>query len=100
MRVIEPGEFVTSIIRCPYCKALLEIDKRDINYFLSKDTTYATYVKCEECESTVFVDKNGEEMKEKYIIAWMPLPEPYKAESSETKQGLAYVDQDTMMPAT
>lgn len=34
------------------------------------------------------------------VVAWMPLPEPYKAESSETEQGLAYADQDTMMPAT
>ena len=60
MKVIEPGEFVTSIIICPYCKALLEFDKRDINYFLSHDNTY---IKCEECESTVFVNKNGEKYK-------------------------------------
>lgn len=33
-------------------------------------------------------------------IAWMPLPKPYKAESGEIKQVLAYTDQDTMMPAT
>lgn len=65
MRVIESGEFVTSIIRCPYCKALLEFDKRDINCFLSKDFTY---VKCEECWSTVFINKNGEkyELSEEY----------------------------------
>ena len=33
------------------------------------------------------------------VVAWMPLPEPYKTES-ETKQGLNYADQDTLMPAT
>lgn len=33
------------------------------------------------------------------VIAWMPLPEPYKPES-KTKQALAYADQDTLMPAT
>lgn len=57
MKIIESGEFVTSMIRCPYCKALLEIDKRDIRYFLSRDFTY---IKCGECELTVFVNKNGE----------------------------------------
>jgi hypothetical protein len=33
------------------------------------------------------------------IIAWMPLPQPYKSES-KTKQGLEYADQDTLMSAT
>ncbi len=33
------------------------------------------------------------------VIAWMPLPEPYKADN-KTEQGLAYADQETMMPAT
>ena len=31
--------------------------------------------------------------------AWMPLPSPYKVDN-RTEQGLAYADQDTMMPAT
>lgn len=34
------------------------------------------------------------------VEAWMPLPKPYKSEGSETKQDLAYADQETMMPAT
>lgn len=34
------------------------------------------------------------------VSAWMPLPKPYKSEGSETKQDLAYADQETMMPAT
>ena len=34
------------------------------------------------------------------VIAWMPLPKPYETESSETEQGLAYADQETMMSAT
>ena len=33
------------------------------------------------------------------VIAWMPLPTPYKAES-KIEQALAYADQDTLMPAT
>lgn len=35
------------------------------------------------------------------VIAWMErkMPEPYKADN-RTEQGLAYADQDTMMPAT
>lgn len=33
------------------------------------------------------------------VIAWMPLPEPYK-EESKTEQALAYADQDTLMSAT
>lgn len=33
------------------------------------------------------------------IIAWMSLPQPYKA-NNKNKQGLAYVDQDTLMAAT
>lgn len=33
------------------------------------------------------------------VIAWMPLPTPYEAES-KIEQTLAYADQDTMMPAT
>ena len=33
------------------------------------------------------------------VIAWMPLPEPYKPEI-KTEQALAYADQDTLMPAT
>lgn len=35
------------------------------------------------------------------VIAWMErkIPEPYKADN-RTEQGLAYADQDTMMPAT
>ena len=32
-------------------------------------------------------------------VAWMPLPEPYKAET-KIEQGLNFADQDTMMPAT
>lgn len=33
------------------------------------------------------------------VIAWMPLPEPYKVDN-KNKQGLAYADQDTLMSAT
>lgn len=33
-----------------------------------------------------------------YPLGWWL--KPYKAESSETKRGLAYADQETMMPAT
>lgn len=33
------------------------------------------------------------------VLAWMPLPEPYKVDN-KNKQGLAYADQDTLMPAT
>ena len=33
------------------------------------------------------------------IVAWMPLPTPYKAES-KIEQTLAYADQDSLMPAT
>ena len=33
------------------------------------------------------------------VLAWMPLPEPYK-EESKTEKALAYADQDTLMPAT
>ena len=33
------------------------------------------------------------------VVAWMPLPEPYKAET-KIEQGLNFGDQDTMMPAT
>lgn len=33
------------------------------------------------------------------IIAWKPLPEPYKAEN-KIEQALAYADQETLMPAT
>lgn len=33
------------------------------------------------------------------VIAWMPLPEPYKAEN-KTEQGLDYADQNTLMSAT
>lgn len=33
------------------------------------------------------------------VIAWMPLPTPYKAES-KIEQALAYADQDTLMSAT
>lgn len=36
---------------------------------------------------------------ESFVIAWMPLPKPYKAEN-KIEQALAYADQDTMMPAT
>jgi len=32
MKVIEPCKFITSLIRCPHCEALLEIDKRDVDY--------------------------------------------------------------------
>ena len=60
MKIIESGKFITSMIRCPYCKALLEIDKRDIRYFMSRDNTY---IKCEECESVIFVNKNGEKFE-------------------------------------
>ena len=33
------------------------------------------------------------------VIAWMPLPEPYK-EENKIKQALTYADQDTLMSAT
>lgn len=33
------------------------------------------------------------------IVAWRPLPEPYK-EENKIEQTLAYADQDTLMPAT
>lgn len=36
--------------------------------------------------------------KGKYIIAWQPLPKPYK--EMESEQLLSYADQDTMQPAT
>lgn len=36
---------------------------------------------------------------ESFVIAWMPLPEPYKAEC-KIEQALAYADQDTLMSAT
>lgn len=32
-------------------------------------------------------------------VAWMPLPQPYKAET-KNRVGLNFADQDTMMPAT
>lgn len=37
--------------------------------------------------------------RQETVISWMPLPEPYKAES-KIEQALVYADQDTMMPAT
>lgn len=33
------------------------------------------------------------------VVAWMPLPKPYKTET-KIEQGLNFVDQDTMMSAT
>lgn len=33
------------------------------------------------------------------VVAWMPLPEPYKIKP-EIEQGLNFGDQDTIMPAT
>lgn len=51
----------------------------------------------------VFHNENGDCYFEYYEIedvrAWMPLPEPYKAET-KIEQGLNFGDQDTMMPAT
>lgn len=46
------------------------------------------------CETTVH-----NEFTTSRIKAWMPLPDPYRADN-RTEQGLAYADQDTMMPAT
>ena len=42
---------------------------------------------------------HSREYVNKKIVAWMPLPEPYKAET-KIEQGLSFGDQDTMMPAT
>lgn len=52
-------------------------------------------------DKTVYCDYWNEDNfdRTEMVIAWMPLPQPYKAEN-KTKQGLAYADQDTMMPAT
>ncbi len=42
---------------------------------------------------------NGHFQSNTEVIAWMPLPEPYKAES-KIEQAATYADQDTLMSAT
>jgi len=57
MKLIKPGKFTTSVITCPKCCAVLEIDARDIN-FLYLDTRY---VECCECKNPIFVIKNSDD---------------------------------------
>ena len=57
MKLIKPGKFTTSVIKCPNCEAVLEIDTRDIK-FLNLNTRYVT---CCECESVIFVEKNSDD---------------------------------------
>ena len=63
MKVIEQGKFVTSVIRCPHCEALLEFDKRDIN--ICQYYSYYLYsIICPECDKTIQLQPNtfdGEE---------------------------------------
>lgn len=61
MKVIEPGEFVTSTIRCPYCKALMEFDKRDVD--ISRCYSHYLYsLICPECDKgmSLKLADNGE----------------------------------------
>lgn len=54
MKIIESGKFTKSIIRCPHCEALLEMDARDVQFLSMTDR----FVTCEECWSAIFVKKN------------------------------------------
>jgi DNA-directed RNA polymerase subunit RPC12/RpoP len=60
MKVIEPGKFVTSLIRCPKCEALLEINAGDVSWLTITDR----FITCEECKSTIFVKKNDDDTYE------------------------------------
>lgn len=60
MRVIESGKFVTSLIRCPRCEALLEVDARDVSWLTITDPV----IVCEECKSAIFVKKNDDDTYE------------------------------------
>lgn len=57
MKLIKPGKFATSVITCPNCNAVLEIDSRDINSLYLN----TLYVVCCECETPVFVNKNSDD---------------------------------------
>lgn len=50
-------------------------------------------------DGTDCFDNNDGMMCEGDVIAWMPLPEPYK-EDKQLKDGLAFADQGTMQSAT
>lgn len=55
MKVIEPGKLIASLIRCPHCEAILEIDKRDvmpIELYISK-LTYS--VTCPVCYNVIIL---------------------------------------------
>ncbi len=63
MKVIEPGKIATSLIRCPNCEALLEIDKRDVDSVklsMSLDVLYS--VICPVCNDGIplKITDNGE----------------------------------------
>lgn len=60
MRVIEPGKFVTSLIRCPRCEALLEVNAGDVSFLSLTDRA----IVCEECKSAIFVKKNDDDIYE------------------------------------
>ena len=50
MKIIEPGKIETSLVRCPHCEALLEIDKIDVSSIkpsMSLEVFYS--VVCPEC---------------------------------------------------
>ena len=57
MKLIKPGKFTTSVITCPRCNAVLEIDSRDVG-FINLNTQY---VMCCECETPIFVNKNSDD---------------------------------------
>lgn len=63
MKVIEPGKIIKSLIRCPHCEALLEIDKRDVGSIkpsMSLEVLYS--VTCPECNDGIAlkITNNGE----------------------------------------
>lgn len=68
----------------------------EVDYYHIDDTVYPPGYK--DLNETGWYDEDDNAL---YLepIAWMPLPTPYK-EESKIEQALAYVDQDTLMPAT
>lgn len=53
-----------------------------------------------EIEEHVKINQNLNTDRARALCWCLDVIDKYKAESCETKQGLAYADQDTMMPAT
>lgn len=59
MRVIKKG-IIEATIRCPFCKSLLGVEKKDVKFARDISGVSVPYTKCPVCEKGIDLEGNEE----------------------------------------